>query len=523
VPREAGAGHAAAPALAVGEQVEALGEEPPEELRAVAPAIEHDRDPALADEGPDLGEDGRQHRHQARIRLGRDDKEGLARHIIDPVVGRGGHGQTHPGDVSLGQGSLAVVHPHMPVDVEEAHRGPAVGHPAVGQGAAERGGPPRGGQTAELAPHRLDLGRAVEAQDPAEIVRRVLLEPLRALDPEQRHQQQRHERGAEAVERGAEAAVDLPGDGEDPARHQGGQGQQHPRMGHPGPGAEERGGIVQNPQVREQAIHAAVGGIRVERYRGGFVVRDRRGQVWVPRGRQPRRPVGHRGCGKSGQVWVPAWDAARQQELLRGPLVPPQVFQELPHGLRGDAQPAGDLPRRQALALPAAHQLLARSRQPGASGGVAPRVAQGGEPARLEPALIPPDAPHGVPERSGDLLLVGPALLHEAHHSVGFGHAIVRGVLQQYDAGDQDDPEVVLRPEEAAIIDDRRARRENRLGKEVLLFFCSRHGGSLPPRNEKLKLEKADRFGSPPLLMPEAAKTSCSTPYVRRSGSLADL
>ena len=33
---------------------------------------------------------------------------------------------------------------------------------------------------------------------------------------------------------------------------------------------------------------------------------------------------------------------------------------------------------------------------------------------------------------------------------------------------------------------------------QVPLFFCSRHGGSLPPRTEKLTLEKADRFGSPP-------------------------
>lgn len=175
VRREAGAGHRAAPALAVGEQVEALGEEPEGELRAVAPAIEDDGDPALADERANLGEHGRQHLHQARIRLGRDREEGLARRIVDPVVG----------------------------------------------------------------------GR--------------------------------------------------------------GQGQQHARVRHPGPGAEERGGILQHAQVGEQPIQAAVGGIRIERHREGLVAgRASRGQVGVPQGRLRLRAGGRRRGGKSGQVWVPA-------------------------------------------------------------------------------------------------------------------------------------------------------------------------------------------------------------------------
>lgn len=387
----------------------------------------------------------------------------------------------------------------MPVDVEEAHRGPAVGDPSLGQGPSEFRGTTEGGQAAELAPQRLHLGRAVEAKHPAEIVRRVFLEPLRTLDPQQRHPQQRHEGGAQTVERGADTAVDLPGEGEDPTGRQGGQCQQHAPMGNPGTGAEQRCGIVEHPQVGEQPIHASVGGIRVERHWGGLTVeRAKSGQVWVPGERQFLWRVGSRHRQRSGQVWVPTWYAARKLELLWFPLMPSQSFQEFPNCLWCDAKPSRDLAIRQALSLQAAHQLLARPRQPWSSGGVAARLAQGSEPARLEPALIPPDTAHGVPERPGDLLLLRPALLHQADHCVGLGHPIVSGVLKQHDAGDNDDAKVMLGTDEAPIVDDRRARRHNRLGKEVPLLLCSRHGGSLPPRTAKLKLKKADRFGSPP-------------------------
>ena len=358
---------AAASALAIGEQVEAVREELEEELRTVAPAVEHDGDPAWPDEGADLGEHARQHLSHPRVRLGRDDEERIPCDIVDPVVGGGGHGQAHPGDVRLRQRALAVVDPHVPIDVEEPHRGPAVRHPSLGQGAAERRGPPEGGQARELAPHRLDLGRAVEAEHPAEIVRRVFLEPLRALDPQQRHQQQRHERGAQPVERGAETAVDLPGDGEDAAVHQGGQGQQHARVGNPRARSEQRRGIVQDAQVREQPIPAAIGGIRSnDRGRGSVVDR---GRATRSRRRGRRRDGRRRRDRKSGQVWVPPWPRDRQSHLHGFLLVPPQAFQELPHGLRGDAQPSRDLPSRDALPFEAAHALLATAGQPLAARG----------------------------------------------------------------------------------------------------------------------------------------------------------
>ena len=59
----------------------------------------------------------------------------------------------------------------------------------------------------ELAPERLDLGGSVEPEDAAEVDGTALLERLRTLDAQERHQQQREDAGAQAIE----GRTDAPG------------------------------------------------------------------------------------------------------------------------------------------------------------------------------------------------------------------------------------------------------------------------------------------------------------------------
>ena len=51
----------------------------------------------------------------------------------------------------------------------------------------------------------------------AKLPRTALLEPFGSLDPQQRHQQQGHQGGAQPIEGRPEAAVDLAGEVEDAA------------------------------------------------------------------------------------------------------------------------------------------------------------------------------------------------------------------------------------------------------------------------------------------------------------------
>ncbi len=95
------------------------------------------------------------------------------------------------------------------------------------QRASEGGGSPHGRQARELTPQRFDLECPIQAQQTPEIVRRVFLQPLRALDAQERHQQEGDPRRAQPVEGGPEAPVDVPGEGEDATVHEGRQGAQH--------------------------------------------------------------------------------------------------------------------------------------------------------------------------------------------------------------------------------------------------------------------------------------------------------
>jgi hypothetical protein len=64
-----------------------------------------------------------------------------------------------------------------------AHGVAEVAHATLREQAAELGGAAEPGQARELAAQCLHLGRAIEAEQPAELGRRVFLEWLGALDP----------------------------------------------------------------------------------------------------------------------------------------------------------------------------------------------------------------------------------------------------------------------------------------------------------------------------------------------------
>src|SRR5881409_30338 len=130
----------------------------------------------------------------------------------------------------------------------------------------------------------------------------MFLEAFGTLDAPERHQEERQDRRAQSVESGADTAVDLTSTLEDPALDEGRHCQEDSCTGHARPRAEKRRRIINEPQVREETIGAAVGGILIQGERQGLF----------------------RGGWKSGQVWVRSI-AQREKSLLRQFLIPAQT------------------------------------------------------------------------------------------------------------------------------------------------------------------------------------------------------
>ena len=111
----------------------------------------------------------------------------------------------------------------------------------------------------------------------------VLLERLGALDAQQRHQEQREDGRAQAVEGRADADVGLARAVEDAAGDERRHREQHARARDAGACAEERHRVVQQAQAGEEAVDDAVRRICVASERalleliGQLWVRDRRG------------------------------------------------------------------------------------------------------------------------------------------------------------------------------------------------------------------------------------------------------
>jgi hypothetical protein len=185
---EASAREMAEVPLAVGEDVEAGGDERREQRGAPPAAVEDHGDAAFAHQPAHLVDELGQHGHQAGVGLGGDHEERLASGIVHPVVGGRRQRETHAGDVRLRDVTLAVVDAHVAIDVEEAERGATRRDAPLAEEAAEACRAADAGQARELAAQRLDLRGAVESKEAAEVLGRVLLEALGTLDAQERHE-----------------------------------------------------------------------------------------------------------------------------------------------------------------------------------------------------------------------------------------------------------------------------------------------------------------------------------------------
>src|SRR5438034_6802788 len=75
-------------------------------------------------------------------------------------------------------------------------------------------------EAGEPAPQRLHFRRPVEPEQPAERGRVSFLEMLGPLDAQQRHEQQRQQRRAQAIERRTDLTIELAADPKQPALEQ---------------------------------------------------------------------------------------------------------------------------------------------------------------------------------------------------------------------------------------------------------------------------------------------------------------
>ena len=92
---------ATAPALAIGQQVEAVLDHRGEQLRAPAAAVEDDGDPSLADQVAHFAKQPWQGLRQRRVDLPGHHQQRVAGAVVDPVVGAGGHGQMSTRNISI--------------------------------------------------------------------------------------------------------------------------------------------------------------------------------------------------------------------------------------------------------------------------------------------------------------------------------------------------------------------------------------------------------------------------------------
>src|SRR5262245_24626382 len=97
----------------------------------------------------------------------------------------------------------------MSINVQEPHEMSALVDAHARKFGAQLLGAMLRGKAGEAAPQRLHLRRAVEPQKSTECGGVFLLEMLGPLDAQQRHEQKREQRGAQAIEGGTHVTVQL--------------------------------------------------------------------------------------------------------------------------------------------------------------------------------------------------------------------------------------------------------------------------------------------------------------------------
>jgi hypothetical protein len=95
---------------------------------------------------------------------------------------------------------------------------------------------------------------------------------LGPLDAQQRHEQERQQGRAQAIEGRTDLTVELAADPKQPALDQARESEQDADTGNRGPLAKERCGIIEQPQMGELPIEAAIARVAVEAHRHRFGV-----------------------------------------------------------------------------------------------------------------------------------------------------------------------------------------------------------------------------------------------------------
>src|ERR1700688_4047619 len=152
----------------------------------------------------------------------------------------------------------------MAVDVQEPHEMSALIDTQTRKLRAQLLGAMVCREAGEPAPQRLHLRRAVEPEEPAERGRVAFLEMLGPLDAQQRHEQERQQGRAQAKEGRTDLTVELAADPKQPALDQARESEQDADTGNRGPLAKERCGIIEQPQMGELPIEAAIARVAVE-------------------------------------------------------------------------------------------------------------------------------------------------------------------------------------------------------------------------------------------------------------------
>ena len=102
--------------------------------------------------------------------------------------------------------------------------------------------------------------------------------------------------------------------------------------------------------------------------------------------------------------------------------------------------------------------------------GVSVDAVQRGQSTLLEAPLISSYASLRATECARDFLLIGPSLINEADHRMGFGHTVAQSVLGNHDPRHDYDTMSLLRSDETAGTDERRAGRCGHFRKQFPLL-----------------------------------------------------
>ena len=111
-------------AFSVGEDVESpFVDDIFEKLQFPAASVEDNGDASFRKECSDLREDLGHHLRESFVGFGGNDKERVARGVIDPVIGGGGHGDANARNMCFGNIALAVIGSDMSIDIKKTHYG----------------------------------------------------------------------------------------------------------------------------------------------------------------------------------------------------------------------------------------------------------------------------------------------------------------------------------------------------------------------------------------------------------------